>query len=86
MASEDEIFERIKKENITIHPMIWELLTSNIVDDLFVIMLAVETSILNTKYPKPLTKENAQKIFERALKIKKFLHKLKEAMGKGSGF
>lgn len=83
---ENEIYEKIKKEKITVHPLIWDLLTHHISDDLFFMMLALETSVLNTRYPKPMTKENAQKIFERALAIKDFITKLRRATGKEAGF
>ena len=82
LSNEDELYERIKNEKIEIHPVIWELLTHHIANDLYMITLVLQTSILDKKYPKPLTKENAQRAFESAMKIKELLEKLKIATGK----
>ena len=86
LPNEDKIYERIKNEKIAIHPLVWELLTHHIGNDLFVIMLMLEGSVLNTRYPKPLNEENAKRVYGKALEIKKLLEKLKEATGKGFGF
>ena len=82
LPNENEMYARIKQENIQIHPLIWTLLTHHIGNDLYVISLAIQTSLLDSKFPKPLTKDNAQKIFDSAVNIKNLIDKLKKATGK----
>ena len=86
LSNEDQIYERIKQEKIEIHPIIWELLTHHIGNDLYMITLALQTSLLDQKYPKPLTKEKAEMMYKYALNIKGLMEKLKKATGREDRF
>lgn len=86
LSNEDELYERIKQEKIEIHPIIWELLTHHIGNDLSMITMGLQTSLLDPEYPKPLTKEKAQKMFDGALNIKGLIEKLKKATGREDRF
>lgn len=86
LTNEDELYEAIKREKIEIHPIVWELLTHHIGNDLTVITMALQASILDPRSPKPLSKERAQKMFECAINIKKLMDRLKEATGKTARF
>jgi len=76
LPNEQEIFEKIKKENITIHPLIWELINHHIGNDLYMINLIVGLTILDGE---PLTEENANKIIKHSKEIQSFLDKLAQA-------
>jgi hypothetical protein len=43
LRDEDKIYERIKKENITIHPLVWELISHHIRNDIYLISLAIDS-------------------------------------------
>ena len=86
LSNEDELYERIEKEKIDIHPIVWELLTHHIGNDLSMITMGLQTSLLDPDYPKPLTKEKAQKMLDSALNIKKLVDRLKKATGREAKF
>ena len=77
LENEDELYARIEKEKITIHPVVWELLTHHIGNDLIMITMGLQTSLLDSVNPKPLTKEKAAKMLECAFNIKTLMEKLK---------
>jgi hypothetical protein len=85
LPNEDELYERIKKEKITIHPVIWELLTHHIGNDLSLITMPLQ-SVLDPLHPKPITAEKAKSMFEHAMLIKGLIEKLRDAIGKGGNF
>jgi len=86
LSNEDELYKKIKQENIQIHPIVWELLTHHIGNDLSMITMGLQTSLLDPDYPKPLTKEKARKMFASALNIKGLIEKLKKATGREDRF
>jgi hypothetical protein len=43
LRDEDKIYEKIKKENITVHPLIWELISHHIRNDLFMLSLPIDS-------------------------------------------
>lgn len=86
LPNEDQLYEQIKNEHIEIHPVIWELLNHHIANDLSVVIGELQSTVLDKEYPKPLTKEKAQKVYERAINIKKLMDKLKKATGRAVGF
>ena len=85
LPNEDELYERIKKEKITIHPVIWELLTHHIGNDLAMVTLPLEM-MLDPLYPIPLTPGKAKLALEHAMSIKGLIKKLKDAIGKPRTF
>ena len=85
LSNEDEIYEKIEKEKITIHPVVWELMTHHIGNDLSIITMALDGTVLSNR-PKPLDKETAQKMHDHAFNIKALISKLREATGRGGKF
>ncbi|MCX5699851.1 MAG: hypothetical protein NTX01_09205 [Candidatus Omnitrophica bacterium] len=73
MKNEQEIYEKIKNQNITIHPLIWELMDHHISNDLYIINIIIGSTILDGQ---PFTEENAKSILEHSKSIKSFLSKL----------
>lgn len=43
LRDEEKIYERIKRENITVHPLVWELISHHIRNDIYLISLATES-------------------------------------------
>ena len=87
LENEDKIYEKIRQEDISVHPLIWELLTHHIGNDLHIINLILAPSILPAKgEPKPVSAENARKIYEKVLSVQKFMKKLRESTKKEKGF
>ncbi len=79
LRDEQEIYEKIKKENVVIHPLIWELIDHHISNDLYIINIIIGSTILDGQ---PLTEENAKSILEHSKSIKSFLAKLKKETGR----
>lgn len=75
LPNEELIYERIKKENIAVHPLLWELINHHINNDLYIINVIIGATVLEGE---PLTKENAEKILRHTKEIKAFLDKLTE--------
>lgn len=75
LPNEQEIYEKIKKENLTIAPIIWQLINHHINNDLYAINLILGSTVLDGE---PLSEENATKIIKRTKEIKDFLDKLAE--------
>lgn len=76
LPNEQEIYEKIKKENITIHPAIWELIDHHIGNGLYMINLILGSTVLDGE---PLSEEDARKILKHSKEINGFLDKLAEA-------
>ena len=85
LPNEDELYEKIKKENITIHPIIWELLSHHIGNDLAMVTMPLEM-MLDKSYPIPLTPEKAKSVLEHAMSINELINKLKKATGRPTAF
>jgi len=75
LSNEQEIYERIKKENITVHPLVWELLDHHIRNDLHVINIIIGSSVL---FNQSLSVPDAKKVINHTGQIKKFLDRLKK--------
>lgn len=76
MHNEQEIYEKIKKENISIHPLIWQLIDHHINNDLYMINLIIGSTVMEGE---SLSTENAKKILSHSDNIKGFLEKLAKA-------
>lgn len=85
LPNEDELYERIKKEKITIHPVIWDILTHHIGNDLSLVTMPLEL-MLDPTHPIPLTNEKAKSMLKHAMLIKELINKLKDAIGKPNTF
>lgn len=86
LDNEKELYERINKEKIEIHPIIWDLLSHHIGNDLYAITIGLQTTVLDPLHPKPLTEEIAKKMLDRAFNIKDLMHKIRAATGRGYKF
>ncbi len=73
MRDEEEIYAKIREQNITIHPLVWELIDHHISNDLYIINIILGSTILDGQ---SLTKENAESILAHSKSIKNFLIKL----------
>lgn len=43
LREEDKIYEKIKQEHITVHPLVWELISHHIRNDLFLMSLPIDS-------------------------------------------
>lgn len=73
LTNEQEIYEKIRKENITLHPLIWQLIEHHINNDVYMINLIIGSTVLEGE---SLSEENAKKILSHGKAIKDFLDKL----------
>ena len=73
LPNEQEIYEKIRKENIKVHPLVWQLLEHHIYNDLYMINLILGSTVLDSE---PLSEENAKKVLHHGKQIKDFLEKL----------
>lgn len=73
MSNEAEIYEKIKKEKVTIHPLVWQLIDHHINNDLYMINLIIGSTTADRE---PLSEENANKVLNHTKAIADFLDKL----------
>lgn len=76
LSNESEMYERIKQENIKVHPIVWELIDHYISNDLYAVHLIAGSHISDGEAIPP---EDGKKLIARCNEITKFLRKLKEA-------
>jgi hypothetical protein len=76
LPNEAEVYERIKQESITVHPLIWELLNHHINNDLYAINLIIGSTVLDGEN---MTEDNARRVLKHTKEIKDFLNKLSDA-------
>jgi len=79
LPEEQEIYERIKKENIIIHPLIWELINHHIRNELHMINLIIGSTVLDGEI---LSEEDAGKVLKHSKAIQEFLDELFKATDK----
>lgn len=78
LTNEAGIYKRIKKENIQIHPIIWELINHYIGNDIYAIQLIAGIHITGDS-PEPIPVEDGKKLIEHCDGVREFLRKLKSA-------
>ena len=78
LSDEAKIYEKIKKENIKVHPIVWQLLDHYIGNDLQVMQFIAGSYVVSAK-PEAIPPEDGQKILGCCDEIRKFLRKLKDA-------
>jgi len=76
LPNEAEVYETIKQKNITVHPLIWELLNHHINNDLYAINLIIGSTVLDGEN---MTEDNARRVLKHTKEIKDFLNKLSDA-------
>lgn len=75
---EEDLFKQYRVENITLHPIIREMLTHYIGNDVFRINLIVGDSI-DPAGPQPIPIDNLYKIIDCTHTLKVFMDRLREA-------
>ena len=73
LSNEQEIYEKIKKEKVSIHPLIWQLMEHHINNDVYMINLIIGSTVLDGE---SLSEENAKKIIGHTNALKEFMDKL----------
>jgi len=82
LPEEQEIYERIKKENIIIHPLVWELINHHIRNELHMINLIIGSTALDGEV---LSEENARKVLKHSKAIQEFFDELWKVTEKEQG-
>ena len=78
LSNEAEIFERIKNQNIKVHPLVWELIDHYIGNDVHIIQLIAGSYVVGDE-PEGIPVDHGRKIIAQCDELRKFLRKLKEA-------
>ena len=78
LSNEAEIYEKIKNENIKVHPLVWELIDHYIGNDIHIIQLIVGSNVVGDN-PEPIAVEHGKKILNHCDEARKFLKRLKDA-------
>ena len=81
LPNEAQIYEKIKQEKIKIHPLVWELISHYIGNDVHVIHLITGSHVFGDN-PSPIPAEDGKKILHRCDEVSRFLKKLREATKK----
>lgn len=80
LPEEKELYEKIKKEKLSIPKTIWELINHHIGNDLNVVFIIAGNYIFRD-IREPIPPEAAERIVKHCQNIKEFLNKLKDATG-----
>jgi hypothetical protein len=80
---ENEIYKKIRKNRLTVHPEIWELINHHIGNDITVIELIVGSHVFGNN-SEPIPVEHARRILNHCDQIRKFLSKLRKKIRKES--
>jgi hypothetical protein len=86
LPNEEALYQKIEKENLTVHPVIWDLLSHHIGNDLYVVAIIIGGTVLNSVNPRPLTQEEAETINQRVASVKTFMDRLRKVTRKEAGF
>lgn len=78
LSDEAQIFEKIKKENIKVPLLVWQLIDHYIGNDVHAMQFIVGSHIVGDD-PEPIPVEHGKKILHHCNEVRKFLIKLKEA-------
>ncbi len=78
LSHEAGIYEKIKKENIKVHPLVWELIDHYIGNDIQAMQFIAGSYVVGSD-PEPIPAEHGKKIIAHCDEVRKFLLKLKEA-------
>lgn len=79
LNNEKELFEKIKKEKLSIPPPIWELLTHHIGNDIYAIAM-IAGSYVTGEDKEAIPPESGQKIINHTVELKNFLDKLSQSI------
>jgi len=75
LKNEQEIYDTIRKEHISVHPLVWELIDHHVRNDLNIVNLIIGTTILDGQ---ELSEANARKVVGHVKNVGSFLSNLKK--------
>ena len=78
LSEEKELYAKIEKEKLSIPRPIWELIEHHLGNDVYAITLIASSHITGDDR-EPIPPDEAKKIVEHCLEIKKFLDKIRSA-------
>lgn len=78
LSDEAQIYEKIKKENIRVHPLVWQLIDHYIGNDVQAMQFIAGSYVVGDS-PEVIPPGDGKKLLARCDEIRKFLRKLKEA-------
>ena len=78
LPNETEIYEKIEKEHIKVHHLVWELMDHYIGNDMHIIQLIAGNYVFGSS-PEAIPPEYGKKILNQCDELRKFLVKLKNA-------
>jgi hypothetical protein len=85
LANEQALFDRIRRENITVHPVVWELIRHYIGNDIHAVQMIAEVYVSGSD-PVPIPIADGVKVLQRCEEAILFMKKLREAAVKeGAG-
>lgn len=76
LSNEKEIYEKIKKENIHVHPLIWHLIDHYIGNDIYAMQLIAGSYIVG-EGAEPIPVNDGKKLIEHCNGVREFLNKLR---------
>ncbi len=77
LNNEDEIYAKLKKDTIKLHPLVWELIEHHISNDVGAIQF-IAGSHVSCEQPEDIPADDGKKILTRCDGVRKFLNKLRE--------
>lgn len=78
LSDEAQIYEKIKKENIKVDPLVWQLIDHYIGNDVQAMQFIAGSYVVGEN-PESIPPADGRKLLARCDEIRKFLRKLKEA-------
>jgi len=82
---EDDLFKQLRKENVSLHPVIKEMLTHYVGNDVYGINLIIGDS-LDPAAPQDVPLEHLPRVIEKTRSLRQFLDRLREATLKIAAF
>lgn len=77
LNNEDEIYAKLKKETIKLHPLVWELIEHHVSNDVNAIQY-IAGAYVACDNPEDIPAADGKKILTRCDGVRKFLNKLRE--------
>lgn len=82
LSNEAELFEKIRKEKIEVHPVVWEMIDHYVRNDFNCMVFLAENVV--GPHPEPIPVEAGKRILYHIQEMNKFLNRLKqETISKG---
>lgn len=81
LSNEAELYTKIQKEKIKVHPVVWELINHYVGNDIYAMQLIAGSYVVGSN-PDPIPAEDGRKLIQHCEEVRKFLKKLKDATAK----